>query len=160
MIAYFLGWLATVVFFTLALSDISNQNMPLFAQIDILVGFILGLVFVYNVGKAKGRLFALLSAICLPIIAFLVIIVILGFQHNSMINSKSEISPTPELIECYVNGVRTMATREDCQKLSIKPTSAPPVQQNFIPPPPPFQMPQSYYTNCISDPLGIHCTTY
>ena len=29
-----------------------------------------------------------------------------------------------------------------------------------LPPPPPFQMPQSHYTNCTNGPLGLNCWTY
>lgn len=59
-------------------------------------------------------------------------------------------TPTPALIECFVNGKSVYATREDCEELSKQ---TPVVQQRIMPPPPlPPAMRTCYqngpWTNC------------
>lgn len=120
LVICFLTWFFSVILFYFLVTSESISNFTIILYLNILLGFVAGLYVIYYVAKVKGIIFSFLSGITLPVIAlfsfFLLNKIISPYQKN--LDTSKEVSPTPQLIECFIQGKSTFTTRENCIELS------------------------------------------
>jgi hypothetical protein len=156
MINSFIVWVICCILFILAVIS-QNESLTYFNLLIVFIGSTSFLWYLYDFGKQHGVLKTFFMALFLVVIFSFVLIVSLNPKILNDFSSGFGVKNNRqnELIECYVEGRKIMATRTDCQELSIpkpQPTQAPIIiqqqqqRQIYIPPPPPLI--KNTYTNC------------
>ncbi len=168
-ISLYLWFLTVIIFFIFLLIIINSPQIPepidFFLLIDIALGFIFFLFFLYKIGQTRGLLSVIIMTIFAPIAVFCLAILIFQLPKIEFLSIKN--NQKEETIECYIDGKKIFATREVCQQLSIRPTIPAPQIQVIQPKTqtlPRIQMPKNI--NCYNQYdifgriSGIRCTEY
>lgn len=149
LVAYFLIWFFSVILFYFLLINENGENFrnesnnffQIITYLDLLLGFVAGILVIYYVGKLKGVIISFLSGLALPIIAlfsFFILSKIIS-PNKQDLNTSKNVNPTPQLIECFIQGKSVFTTRENCIELSKQKYHQTIIEQkpNFQLPPPP-----------------------
>ena len=100
MVRSFALWFVSVcLFWFILFSFINFPVLENFIPLILIVGMVAALIFIYKIGRQKGNAIAVLSAISLPIIAFIMLLVFLYAANNKIFKSLSLnfIKPTPTI---------------------------------------------------------------